>query len=506
MRLDCQALKAMCGLCLLFMSGHSFSNERYNNLDSETESEAKEIEHLEVNKASFDDGCLTDLSPTYSIDLDGNAQYDALTDGLLLLRGMFGLTGDSLISGAIATNAIYTTSAEIEERISKLGAFTDIDNNGSVDALTDGLIVLRYLFGLRGDSLINGVLASNATRQESSQIETHIQSIMPKTARIGVPEAIALPIKGKVRSVAFNSNNPDVILAATEPSVIGESGTGIFRSEDRGKQWILVEESYAPYWMKFFSNDLVLTNSSNNFGDNLDSYGKSSDCGSTFEFIGINAHFFLGGFLYADSLSVDPMNHAEWWFPAINAIGGGFYRTIDSGDTWNMVKERPDGFIKAVVHATADPDDIYLISDISSWADPVASLLKSTNNGQTFQPITNGLSVYDLPTELITANKTVIINNNYSLDAGDTWIRQEQLLAYNTIIFDSVWYRLDRYGAVEKSQNYGDLWETITDPLPSSFTWGSVTNFDKIGTDFFIAYGDADYSWSEIEAFYVTPR
>jgi len=465
-------------------------------------------ESWELSPASIivDDGCLTDLSPKYSIDIDGNSQYDALTDGLLLLRGMFGLTGDSLISGAIATNAIYKTSAEIEERINKLGTFVDIDNNGSVDALTDGLIILRYLFGLGEDSLINGVLSSDAVRKDASQIEIYIQSLMPETTRIGVPKAISLPIKGKVRSVAFNSNNPDVILASTEPTLIGESGTGIFRSEDRGKQWILVKESYAPYWMKFFPNDLVLTNSSNNFSNHSDSYGKSSDCGSSFEFIGIDAHVFLEGLLYADSLSVDPMNLAEWWFPAKNSIGGGFYRTLDSGGTWTMVKERPDGFIRAVVHATADPDDIYLISDISFWADPISSLLKSTNNGQTFQPITNGLSVDDLPTKLITANETVIVNNNYSLDAGNTWIRQEQLLAYNTIIVDSVWYRLNQHGAVEKSQNYGDLWEIITDPLPSSFNWGSVTNFDKIGTDFFIAYGDASTSWSKIEAFYVTPK
>ena len=40
-------------------------------------------------------------TPAYgSIDIDGNKQYDALTDGLLILRGMFGLTGDSLILGA----------------------------------------------------------------------------------------------------------------------------------------------------------------------------------------------------------------------------------------------------------------------------------------------------------------------------------------------------------------------------------------------------------------------
>jgi hypothetical protein len=55
--------------------------------------------------------------PAGSIDIDGNGKYEALTDGLLLLRGMFGLTGDALIGGAVASDAVYTTSADIEARI-----------------------------------------------------------------------------------------------------------------------------------------------------------------------------------------------------------------------------------------------------------------------------------------------------------------------------------------------------------------------------------------------------
>ena len=40
-----------------------------------------------------------------SLDIDGNGQYDALTDGLLLLRGMFGLDGSALVTGTIASDA-----------------------------------------------------------------------------------------------------------------------------------------------------------------------------------------------------------------------------------------------------------------------------------------------------------------------------------------------------------------------------------------------------------------
>ena len=53
-------------------------------------------------------------SPSISnIDIDGNEQFDALTDGLLLLRSMFGLSGSSLIAGAIADDALYIQAEEI---------------------------------------------------------------------------------------------------------------------------------------------------------------------------------------------------------------------------------------------------------------------------------------------------------------------------------------------------------------------------------------------------------
>mgnify|MGYP006136846447 FL=1 len=95
------------------------------------------------------------------------------------LLGMFGLTGDALIGGAVASDAVYTTSVDIEARIAMLGTLADIDGNGDVSALTDGLLALRYLFGLTGDALISGVIASDATRTTSAEIEAHIQSLTP---------------------------------------------------------------------------------------------------------------------------------------------------------------------------------------------------------------------------------------------------------------------------------------------------------------------------------------
>ena len=125
------------------------------------------------------DEFLAGTIPSGSLDIDGNGQYDALTDGLLLLRGMFGLDGSALVTGTIASDAAYTESADIESRIATLGDLADIDGNGDIDALTDGLLTLRYLFGLQGDTLIKGVVAGDATRKTAEEIEAHLETLMP---------------------------------------------------------------------------------------------------------------------------------------------------------------------------------------------------------------------------------------------------------------------------------------------------------------------------------------
>jgi len=121
---------------------------------------------------------LAGTPPSGSLDIDGNSEYDALTDGLLLLRAMFGLDGSALVTGTIASDATYTAASDIELRIDNLGDLADIDGNGEIDALTDGLLILRYLFELEGEALTNGVVADNATRSPT-EIENHLKLLTP---------------------------------------------------------------------------------------------------------------------------------------------------------------------------------------------------------------------------------------------------------------------------------------------------------------------------------------
>ena len=55
----------------------------------------------------------------------------------------------------------------------------DIDGNNEVDALTDGLLILRYVFGLRGSVLIAGVVAQDATRTSAEDIEAYLGALIP---------------------------------------------------------------------------------------------------------------------------------------------------------------------------------------------------------------------------------------------------------------------------------------------------------------------------------------
>ena len=118
-------------------------------------------------------------------DIDDDGRADALTDGLFFLRYTFGLRGDALISGLISSGSEYTTASDIERELALVyDASGDIDGDGNVDALTDGLLLLRYLFGLSGDTLTVGVVASNATRTTASELEGFISNLMPSAPYI----------------------------------------------------------------------------------------------------------------------------------------------------------------------------------------------------------------------------------------------------------------------------------------------------------------------------------
>jgi len=119
-------------------------------------------------------------APVLDIDAsDPTTKYDALTDGLLVIRYLFGLSGAPLIATALGPTATRTSAIAIGSYLTDIKPALDIDGNGSADALTDGLLIIRYAFGLRGPSLIAGAIGPGASRKTAADIEAYIKSLMP---------------------------------------------------------------------------------------------------------------------------------------------------------------------------------------------------------------------------------------------------------------------------------------------------------------------------------------
>ena len=78
----------------------------------------------------------------FSLDVDVDLETKALTDGLLIIRHLFGFTGDSLVGGAIGSNATQVDAEAISASLDAAGLALDVDDDGEVKPLSDGLKAL----------------------------------------------------------------------------------------------------------------------------------------------------------------------------------------------------------------------------------------------------------------------------------------------------------------------------------------------------------------------------
>ncbi|MBT3426699.1 MAG: DUF1588 domain-containing protein [Gammaproteobacteria bacterium] len=114
---------------------------------------------------------------TFTLDVDGDGAQEPLTDGLLVIRHLFSFTDQALILGAVNEAGTRTDALDISAYLEANEAALDIDANGEVDPLTDGLMVIRYLFGFTSTTLTQSAVASDANRTSSEAIEAYLASI-----------------------------------------------------------------------------------------------------------------------------------------------------------------------------------------------------------------------------------------------------------------------------------------------------------------------------------------
>ncbi len=120
--------------------------------------------------------------PSCTLDVDGDGRFDAI-DAQMIARAMLGLEPARLRDGlppALACSLRPTGAAAgafiaPQMATSPGPAAFDIDGNGSVDPLSDGLLLIRVALGLSGPAVTSGALGTGASRTDWSTIRSYLQ-------------------------------------------------------------------------------------------------------------------------------------------------------------------------------------------------------------------------------------------------------------------------------------------------------------------------------------------
>ena len=115
---------------------------------------------------------------TFSLDIDGNGVSDALTDGLIILKYMdHQLLDASDLNPMLSHNAQRQSYTDVVQYIDNGQSLLDIDCNGVIDTTTDGTLIMRYLFGFNQQSLLEDAIGSESMRQSIEDIQAYLDRL-----------------------------------------------------------------------------------------------------------------------------------------------------------------------------------------------------------------------------------------------------------------------------------------------------------------------------------------
>lgn len=265
-----------------------------------------------------------------ALDIDLSApgtQYDALTDGLLIIRNLRGLSGESLINGAVGPDATRTTAAQIGDYLNDIRPVLDVDGNGQVDALTDGLLIGRYLFGLRDSALVAGAVDPLARRTNAAAIESHIRTLIGITGDTWTQKATFPPSVPFRQQISFAIGDKGYLVV---PCFIGAPcATPLWEYYPQSDSW------------KQLGNHPGLTFQSPSFVLNGNAYVVSGN--AVWQYAPVSNHWTRKG----DIPGADKRAGFGFSLNGLGYIGGGFYnggalwQYDPNSDAWTPKNDHP---------------------------------------------------------------------------------------------------------------------------------------------------------------------
>jgi hypothetical protein len=178
-----------------------------------------------------------------TLDTDGNGSDGALTDGVLDVRYLFGFSGAQLTDGAIGPGAARPDAASIIAYLDGCPAMLDVDGNGSAGALTDGVLIVRYLFGFTGAQLTDGAVGPGCTRCDAASIIAFLNTYRPTST--AVSQALASEgtasvgeqlVSSRVNSVSAGRNGKTINIQVDYMTTkVAHTGLGLRMHFDSSK-------------------------------------------------------------------------------------------------------------------------------------------------------------------------------------------------------------------------------------------------------------------------------
>jgi photosystem II stability/assembly factor-like uncharacterized protein len=179
----------------------------------------------------------------------------------------------------------------------------------------------------------------------------------------------AEPGEIQIRALATSPRNPDYVLAGSE--------VGLYRSEDRGKSWKLLESPMegSQIWSIAIhpeDPDTIFA------GTKPPGVFRSTDGGQQWEQLSINiAEQCLAGAPKVTAILFDPRDSRTVW---VGVEIDGVYRSQDGGDTWTHLPELGSDPINQDIHSLAiglgQPTKIHAVTPDGIWT--------STNEGESW--------------------------------------------------------------------------------------------------------------------------
>ena len=74
----------------------------------------------------------------------------------------------------MTTHGHRSSAESLADYLDRVRDGLDIDGAGEPRAITDGLLLIRYLFGFRDEALISGAVGDGATLRTAEEIDAHI--------------------------------------------------------------------------------------------------------------------------------------------------------------------------------------------------------------------------------------------------------------------------------------------------------------------------------------------